>query len=130
MKVPRRLDRNNARENRVRQHARLKWGHGPAIETANSLLVAYVGHHDRAYAWAERRRIEAHPTTGAVQIVEVRERVEQVAAVGPAVAAATPPEAAVQLSFAGLDDAALLSVGVQYLSTPPSGEPGYPARDG
>ena len=34
------------------------------------------------------------------------------AAVGPAVAAATPPEAAVQLSFAGLDDAALLSVGV------------------
>jgi hypothetical protein len=81
-------------------------------KTDDSLLVAYVDHHDKAYAWAERRRIEAHPTTGAVQIVEVRERVEQVAAVGPAVAAATPPEAAVQLSFAGLDDAALLSVGV------------------
>src|SRR5205085_9422543 len=81
-------------------------------KTAASLLLAYVDHHDKAYAWAERRRIEAHPTTGAVQIVEVRERVEQVAAVGPAVAAATPPEAAVQLSFTGLDDAALLSVGV------------------
>lgn len=44
--------------------------------TASSLLVAYVDHHDKAYAWAERRRIEAHPRTGAVQIVEVRERVE------------------------------------------------------
>lgn len=46
-------------------------------KTASSILVAYVDHHDRAYAWAERRRIEAHPRTGAVQIVEVRERVEE-----------------------------------------------------
>jgi hypothetical protein len=44
-----------------------------------SLLLAHVGHHDDAYAWAERRRIEAHPKTGAVQIVEVRERVEEIA---------------------------------------------------
>ena len=43
------------------------------------MLVAYVDHHDDAYAWAERRRIEAHPRTGAIQIVEVRERVEDVA---------------------------------------------------
>ncbi len=50
----------------------------------SSLLLAYVGHHDDAYDWAERRRIEAHPTTGAVQIVEVRERVEEIAA-APAV---------------------------------------------
>lgn len=46
-------------------------------KTASSILVAYVDHHDRAYAWAERRRIEAHPRTGAVQIVEVVERVER-----------------------------------------------------
>lgn len=46
-------------------------------KTAASLLVAYVDHHDKAYAWAERRRIEAHPRTGAIQIVEVRERVEE-----------------------------------------------------
>lgn len=45
--------------------------------TAGSLLLAYVDHHDKAYAWAERRRIEAHPRTGAVQIVESRERVEE-----------------------------------------------------
>src|ERR1700744_6113447 len=33
-------------------------------KSASSILVAYVDHHDRAYAWAERRRIEAHPRTG------------------------------------------------------------------
>jgi UvrD-like helicase C-terminal domain/AAA domain len=84
-------------------------------KTADSLLVAYVDHHDKAYAWAERRRIEAHPTTGAVQIVEVRERVEEIAAapsVGPSFAAGAPSEPTARLFFAGLDDAALLSVGV------------------
>lgn len=48
-------------------------------KTAASFLLAFVDHHDQAYAWAERRRIEAHPTTGAIQIVEVRERVEEIA---------------------------------------------------
>ncbi len=47
--------------------------------TAQSFLLAYVDHHDDAYKWAERRRIEAHPKTGAIQIVEVRERVEELA---------------------------------------------------
>ncbi|MDO3434518.1 3'-5' exonuclease [Rhizobium sp. CBN3] len=42
-------------------------------------MLAYVDHHDDAYKWAERRRIETHPRTGAVQIVEVRERVEEIA---------------------------------------------------
>jgi hypothetical protein len=41
-------------------------------------LLAYVGHHDEAYQWAERRRIETHPQTGALQIVEIRELVEEV----------------------------------------------------
>ncbi len=89
-------------------------------KTASSILVAYVDHHDRAYAWAERRRIEAHPRTGAVQIVEVRERVEEAQ---PDLARlwTEPPEetpraahsalAAPQL-FAMLDDDALLAVGV------------------
>ena len=45
--------------------------------TAASLLLCYVGHHDAAYAWAERRRIERHPTTGAAQLVELPERAEQ-----------------------------------------------------
>ena len=45
-------------------------------KTADSFLICYINHHDDAYKWAERRRIEAHPKTGAAQIVEVRERVE------------------------------------------------------
>jgi hypothetical protein len=86
-------------------------------KTAESLLVAYVDHHDAAYAWAERRRIEAHPRTGAIQIVEIRERVEDVAPpatfdfVFPEPARAREKETALAL-FAALDDDALLSVGV------------------
>ncbi len=47
-------------------------------KTADSFLICYVDHHDDAYAWAERRRIETHPRTGAAQIVEIRERVEEI----------------------------------------------------
>lgn len=41
-------------------------------------LLAWVGHHDEAYRWAETRRIESHPKTGAIQIVEARETVEDI----------------------------------------------------
>jgi hypothetical protein len=37
-----------------------------------------VGHHDDAYDWAERRKLEVHPRTGAAQMVEVRELVREV----------------------------------------------------
>jgi hypothetical protein len=46
--------------------------------TAGSLVLCYADHHDKAYAWAERRRLETHPGTGAVQIVEVRETVQEI----------------------------------------------------
>ena len=46
--------------------------------TSASLLLSYVDHHDAAYKWAERRKIERHPTTGAMQLVEVRERIEEI----------------------------------------------------
>ncbi len=46
--------------------------------TASSVLLAYVGHHDAAYRWAERRRIERHSKTGAAQIVEIRETVREI----------------------------------------------------
>lgn len=46
--------------------------------SASSLLLCYVDHHDAAYAWAERRKLERHPTTGAAQLVEVREMVKEV----------------------------------------------------
>lgn len=44
----------------------------------DSLLLCYVDHHDDAYRWAERRKIEVHPKTGAAQIVEIRELVQEV----------------------------------------------------
>ncbi|PKM00841.1 MAG: DNA helicase, partial [Gammaproteobacteria bacterium HGW-Gammaproteobacteria-7] len=47
-------------------------------KSADSLLLCYVDHHDKAYDWAERRKVEVHPTTGAVQIVEVREKVVEI----------------------------------------------------
>ena len=46
--------------------------------TSNSFLVCYVDHHDQAYRWAERRRLERHPRTGAAQLVELREVVREV----------------------------------------------------
>lgn len=46
--------------------------------TEASLMLCYVDHHDRAYRWAERRRVEQHPVTGVIQVVEVVERIEEV----------------------------------------------------
>jgi len=44
-----------------------------------SLLLCFVDHHDRAYHWAERRKLETHPKTGAAQLVEIRETVLEIA---------------------------------------------------
>src|SRR5438874_3248118 len=78
--------------------------------TDESLLLCYVDHHDKAYAWAERRKLETHPKTGAAQLVEIRERVQEI--VIPSYVAGGP--AAVQkpalLSNASDDD--LLGYGV------------------
>ncbi len=47
-------------------------------KTEGSLLLCYVDHHDKAYQWAERRKMEVHPKTGAAQLVELRERIEEI----------------------------------------------------
>jgi len=47
-------------------------------QSRSSLLLCYVDHHDKAYRWAERRKLQTHPKTGAAQIVEVRETVQEV----------------------------------------------------
>lgn len=79
-------------------------------KTASSFMLCYVDHHDKAYQWAERRRLETHPTTGAAQWVEVRERVEEVL-VRRAVAAPLPTAVKPAL-FAHLPPQALLRYGV------------------
>lgn len=89
-------------------------------KTEASFMLAYVDHHDKAYAWADRRRIETHPRTGSIQIVEVHERIEEVGPLSAAAAQTTPtPEPELQPVatsappiFAGLTGDALLDVGV------------------
>ena len=76
--------------------------------TPTSLLLCYVGHHDAAYAWAERRKIERHPVTGAAQLVELPERIE----IASVPVTAAPPAAAKPLLFAGVGDDKLLGCGV------------------
>ena len=69
----------------------------------NTLL--YAGQHDEAYHWAERRRLEHHPVTGTLQIVEAAETAEALLAVSPANLEAP-------CLFDGFADDYLLSLGV------------------
>ena len=83
-------------------------------KTDSSFLLCYADHHDKAYQWAERRKLQTHPTTGAAQWVEIRDRVVE-----------APPPANVDsrvrgndkqvskpLLFAGMTDEQLLAYGV------------------
>lgn len=92
-------------------------------KSATSFLLCYVDHHDKAYKWAERRKLEVHPKTGAAQWVEIRERVEEIVVrVGDAVAHPDAVKATASkpvgvpkpksLLFAGHPDEELLSYGV------------------
>ncbi|MGG2694746.1 3'-5' exonuclease [Pseudomonas aeruginosa] len=73
----------------------------------SSLLLCYVDHHDKAYAWAERRKLETHPKTGAAQLVEIRETVQEILV---PVYVQQKPDAV--LLFSGVADDELLSYGV------------------
>lgn len=46
--------------------------------TSEGVLLCYVDHHDKAYRWAESRKLVIHPKTGAAQIVEIRETVQEI----------------------------------------------------
>lgn len=83
-------------------------------KTEGSFLICYVAHHDDAYDWAERRRIETHPRTGAAQIVEVRERVQEIVVYKPVDVErpATPIRVVLPPLFPGIADEELLLYGV------------------
>lgn len=76
-------------------------------KTDSSLLLCYADHHDDAYRWAERRRLEVHPKTGAAQFVVIRETVLEIAVRKAVEAVAQKPKL-----FADRSDAQLLSYGV------------------
>ena len=80
-----------------------------------SLLLCYVDHHDKAYDWAERRKLETHPKTGAAQLVEIRETVKEIIVpvyVQTEMALAPAPSAAPKLLFATMTDDEFLGYGV------------------
>ena len=79
-------------------------------QSSDSMTLCYVDHHDNAYKWARGRRIEAHPHTGAMQIVEIHETVKQVEVpVYVEVERRAPPK---PRPAAGMSDDQLLSYGV------------------
>ena len=78
--------------------------------TNSSLLLCYVDHHDKAYQWAERRKLETHPKTGAAQLVEIRETVKEV--VVPTYVTAEPEQPAKPALFEHITDEELLNYGV------------------
>ena len=78
--------------------------------TQSSFMLCYVDHHDEAYRWAERRKLETHPKTGAMQIVELHETVREIEV--PVYVEAerlAPPK---PRPAAGMPDDQLLSYGV------------------
>ena len=78
--------------------------------TQNSFMLCYVDHHDNAYKWAHGRRMEAHPHTGAMQIVEIHETVREIEVpVYVGVERRAPPK---PRPAAGMPDDQLLSYGV------------------
>lgn len=79
-------------------------------KTQGSLLLCYVDHHDKAYDWARRRKLETHPKTGAAQLVEIRETVQEI--VVPRYTEAPKPAPTPQRLFAGVSDGELLMYGV------------------
>ena len=79
-------------------------------KTDGSLLLCYVNHHDKAYDWAERRKLETHPKTGAAQLVEIRETVKEV--VVPVYVQQEMPAPPKPSLFADKTDEELLSYGV------------------
>jgi mRNA-degrading endonuclease RelE of RelBE toxin-antitoxin system len=78
--------------------------------TSESLLLCYVDHHDKAYEWAERRRLETHPKTGAAQFVEIREKVQEI--VVPKYVETPKVKVKRQKLFSQIPDAELLGFGV------------------
>jgi hypothetical protein len=81
-------------------------------KTADSLLLCYVNHHDKAYEWAERRKLQTHPKTGAAQLVELRETVQRVLVPAYVVQQAAQKRPRQKLLFESISEEKLLEFGV------------------
>ena len=94
----------NFRSARVSQDIRI------IIHQSDGMTLCYVDHHDNAYKWAHGRRMEAHPHTGAMQIVELHETVREIEV--PVYVEAERRAPLKPSPVAGMPDDQLLSYGV------------------
>jgi mRNA-degrading endonuclease RelE of RelBE toxin-antitoxin system len=78
--------------------------------TGKSLMLCYVDHHDDAYEWARHRRLETHLTTGAAQLVEIRETVKNI--IIPRYVEAEAVAEPKAILFADVEEEELLGYGV------------------
>lgn len=79
----------------------------------DTLVLVYAAHHDEAYRWAGRKKLQVHERTGAMQLVEVREAADPAPFATPPVEAPTAaPPLPVRRPFADVGDDQLLDVGV------------------
>lgn len=78
-------------------------------KTEADFLLCYVNHHNPAYDWAERRKLQTHPETGAAQLVEVRETIQEYVVHKYVESVREKPA---RKPFAHLTDSELLSYGV------------------
>ncbi len=81
-------------------------------KTDQSLLLCFVDHHNKAYEWAEKRKLQTHPKTGAAQLVEIRETVQEVILTKYVVAQSARPTTSRRRLFEQMTDDELLSFGV------------------
>lgn len=79
-------------------------------KTKSSLMLCYVDHHDHAYNWAVRRKLETHPKTGAAQFVEIRETVKEI--IIPQYEYTEKTKPAKDLLFTDISEEDLLNYGV------------------
>lgn len=79
-------------------------------KSKDGLLLCYAGHHDGAYRWAERRKLETHPRTGAAQLVEIRETIKEIAI--PTYVVEDRPALPIPPLFADVPEDELLRFGV------------------
>ena len=55
---------------------------GIVVREGNTYLLLWVGHHDEAYAWAQRKRCEVNRLTGSIQVFDMQTTAEETAVSG------------------------------------------------
>lgn len=85
------------------------------VNGTNMMVICWADHHDAAYRWARNHVLKRHPTTGAMQLVEIPEVVEQPALRMPSESPTPPPKKIPPCKKLGVTEDELLSWGIPEL---------------